>query len=273
MKRFLALWLWSLISVPLVSYALSFSPDTIFLVADNKADCEAQGGNFTEWYEEVYCTKMPVNITFGDVPREHPHSEAIAYVEAKGIVSGYEDGTFRPEETINRVELTKILIESEYRETPACDLDFQYTDTQPEAWYQRYIQVASCLELVEGYPDGSFKPDQPVFITEASKMISGAFGFEASGAEAVWYEPYVRTLSLRGALPTSIETISSELTRGQMAEIIYRLESGKTGLASHTLSSLKAGVAVSAPTSDFLDVEEELDNLFNELDLENLLAE
>jgi len=259
--------------MPNESQALSFSPDTIFLVAENKGACEAQGGDFTEWYSETYCTKAPINIAFSDVPREHPHSEAIAYVEAEGIVSGYEDGTFRPEETINRVELVKILVESEYREEPACSIDYQYTDTMKEAWYQRYIQVASCLEIVSGYPDGSFNPAAPVFVTEASKMISNTFGFENKATSLTWYDNYVRNLSLRGALPTSIEMIGSELTRGQMAEMIYRLKTGKTTLASHSLSSLEAGVSPVVNLDELFDVDAEINELFETLNLEGLLGE
>jgi hypothetical protein len=271
MKFKLSWLLLSILSVPGLVQALSFHPDTIFLVADNASDCEAQGGSFTEWYEEIYCTKAPVNIAFSDVSREHPHSEAIAYVESEGIVSGYEDGTFKPEKTINRVELLKILVESEYRQEPACALDYQYTDTYKESWYQRYVQVASCLEIVEGYPDGSFKPAAPVYITEASKMISNTFGFVNNVVSVTWYDNYVRNLSLRNALPTTIETINSELTRGQMAEIIFRLKTGRFGLASHSLMSLEAGIVPETMQENLYDVDADLNELFEDLNLESFL--
>lgn len=263
----------TLLLTPSVSKALSFAPDTIFLVAENKGDCESQSGSFTEWNHETYCTKAPVNIAFSDVPREHPHAEAIAYVKTEGIVSGYDDGTFRPDETINRAELIKILVESEHRQEPACNIDYHYIDTMKEAWYQRYIQVASCLDIVSGYPDGSFKPEAPVFVTEASKMISNAFGFENKAASLAWYDNYVRNLSLRGALPTTIESIDSALKRGQMAEIIYRLKTGKTTLASHSLSSLEAAVSPAVNPDNSLDVEAEMNGLFQTLNLEGLLGE
>ena len=272
MKLGLSVSVLSLIFFTSAVHALSFSPDTIFLTATNKADCEIQGGTYTEWHEETYCTKAPVALHFSDVPREHAHAEAIAFVKEHGIVSGYDDGTFRPEQTINRVELLKILVESEHREEPVCSLDFKYLDTMPEAWYQRYVQVASCLEIVDGYPDGSFLPAAPVLLTEASKMISKAFGYTNDSTSLVWYDNYVRNLSVRGALPTTIETIDAELNRGQVAEMIYRLKTGRTGLASHTLSSLKAGSIESFDATEAFDVDVEIDRLFNELDLDSLLG-
>ena len=111
----------------------------------------------------------------------------------------------------------------------------------PEAWYQRYVQVGSCLDIVGGYPDATFKPSQAVSIPEASKMISESFQFENNASTDIWYEGYIRNLAYRGAIPTTIEALTSDLTRGQMAEIIYRLKTGRTTLATHTLTSLKAG--------------------------------
>jgi hypothetical protein len=261
------------LSLPLMTQALDFAENTIFLVANTEAECMAQGGAFTEWYEETYCTKVDQEVKFTDVRGTHPHAEAIAYVQSQGIVNGYSDGTFRPNETINRVELLKILVESQYRQTAECKTTFNYSDTLKEAWYQRYVQVASCLNLVSGYPDGSFQPAKAINISEASKMISNAFQYHNNPETAVWYEQYVNNLAARSALPTTIKSISSELTRGQVAEIIYRLKNTKLTLASHSLSSLEAGITynteeLAVPEIDF---ETELDALFKELNSENLL--
>ena len=261
------------LSLPLMAQALSFLPNTIFLVASTEAECVAQGGGFMTWYDETYCTKIDQEVKFSDVRGTHAHAEAIAYVKTEGIVSGYVDGTFRPNETINRVELLKILVESQYRQTPECKIAFNYSDTLKEAWYQRYVQVASCLGLVDGYPDGSFQPGKAINITEASKMISNAFGYSHSAETMIWYEQYVNNLAARGALPTTIKNINSELTRGQVAEIIYRLKNSKLTLASHSLHSLEAGIIQAAETDALpqVDIDTELEALFEELNKDNLL--
>ena len=261
------------LSTPFVANALDFAPNTIFLVADTQAECMAQGGDFTTWYEEVYCTKIDQEVKFSDVWGTHPHAAAIAYVKSQGIVAGYSDGTFRPNETVNRVELLKILIEAEYRQTPECKREFLYQDTLKDAWYERYVQVGSCLELVSGYPDGSFQPARAVNVTEASKMISNAFQYNKNPATDIWYEQYVNNLAARSALQTTIKSIASEVTRGQVAEIIYRLKNTKLTLASHSLRSLEAGTqaSVATPAVPETDFETELDALFKALNEENLL--
>ena len=55
-----------------------------------------------------------VEAAFNDVPSSHPNYEAINYVQAKKIVEGYGDGTFKPDTTINRAELTKIIIATQF---------------------------------------------------------------------------------------------------------------------------------------------------------------
>ncbi len=52
-----------------------------------------------------------VSGSFSDVPDDHPYIKAIEYLQNNDIVQGYEDGTFRPEQTINRAEFTKVLLE------------------------------------------------------------------------------------------------------------------------------------------------------------------
>lgn len=54
---------------------------------------------------------------FSDVPFNHLNAETIDYVQANGIVSGYPDGTFRPDQTINRAEFVKIITIATFGQT------------------------------------------------------------------------------------------------------------------------------------------------------------
>lgn len=161
---------------------------------------------------------------FADVVNNHPHSNAINYVHQQGLVEGYSDGTYRPDATINRVEFLKILIEAELPSTQSCRQAYQYNDVDWSAWYSSHIQVASCLGIVEGYPDGSFRPGHTINYAEAAKIINGAFVFEDSPGNP-WYNPYINRLKTENATPRSNIQPDDKLTRAEMAEIIYRLKS------------------------------------------------
>lgn len=266
-KKIIAFFLLSF-SFPVVAFALDFLPNTIFLMVNTPIDCANQGGTFVNWENQIYCFKSDEEVIFSDVHQTHPHAEAIAYVHKKGIVKGYDDGTFRPNDTINRVELLKILVESEFRQIPECQRNFYYTDTIKEAWYQRYVQIGSCLGIVQGYPDSTFQPDQNVTLPEASKMISESFQFNNEVPGEVWYEGPINNLAYRGALPTTISNLTSALTRGQIAEIIYRLKSGKTKLATHSLRSLKAARSHSLDPQTETNIDTDIEALFKELEAE-----
>lgn len=92
--------------------------------------------------------------------------------------------------------------------------------------FARYICYAKEEGLLQGYPDGTFQPESPITVGEASKIISNAYGFTDldSGPEGDVFKPFVDVLGEKHAIPTSIVSIGSELKRGEMAEIIYRLE-------------------------------------------------
>lgn len=187
----------------------------------------------------------PVNAAFPDVSSDHFYSDAINYVKAEGIVDGFSDGTFGPEKTITRAEFTKIIVNSLYSDivnddrkvvetceevedlNPAGFQDYTiFPDIQFLSSFGRYICIAKNLSILNGYPDGTFKPENPITVGEASKIISNAFGFTnvQSGAEGDIFKPFIDALSEQGSLPGTLLDIDDHLLRGEMAEIIYRLE-------------------------------------------------
>lgn len=184
---------------------------------------------------------------FSDISA-HANRSAITFLSAEGIISGYPDGTFRPDQTINRAEFAKILIGSSftYQALDTCDpLSFYYADTDKSPWYSPYLCLASQHSIIQGYPDGSFRPSQPINFVEAAKMIAMVNFYFTNGVfygdrrlptseDGTWYGAYVRYLGDAGAIPTSIQSLDQSLTRGEMAEMIYRLKAGVTTKPSGT---------------------------------------
>lgn len=175
----------------------------------------------------------PNDSKFSDVPTDHPSSDAIFYVRSAGIVQGYEDGTFRPDATINRAEFVKILVGAATAEDgPVCKIA-PFTDVDQTAWYAASAHTARCHGIVEGHPDGSFKPANPINFAEAAKILAKAFQLDlvttvpaCETSECPWYRDYVLMLEAKDAIPTSISSFDQNITRGEMAEMIYRLRMG-----------------------------------------------
>ncbi|MFH1670487.1 MAG: S-layer homology domain-containing protein [Patescibacteria group bacterium] len=174
----------------------------------------------------LLCITPLAHAAFPDVPASHTNADAIEYVQTQGIVGGYSDGTFRPSNQINRAEFTKIIVEAtaDDVEIENClsQTSLDFSDVTITEWYSTYICVAKKHNLVEGYPDGTFRPENDIQFVEAAKIISIAFDSTVQ-THPIWYKPYVNYLADKAAIPWSILSFEKEISRGEMAEIIYRL--------------------------------------------------
>jgi len=179
-------------------------------------------------------------LSFVDVPDDHENAVAIDYVQDEGIVDGYDDGTYKPDASINRAEFTKIIVEAwfDVEDENNNPSDLPFTDLE-EAWYVPYIRTAYTEGLIDGYEDGSFHPEYEINFVEAAKIISEASGADLVSTE-IWYLPYVYNLENNGAIPMSILTYDQYITRGEMAEMILRLREGITEFESQSVDTLES---------------------------------
>ena len=177
---------------------------------------------------------------FSDVPETHTNATAIQYVKNNNIVEGYSDGSFRPDNPINRVEFLKIIIETTMHQDAIalCNTEnYRFSDTATDTWYSPYICMGKSTGIIGGYADGSFKPASEINFVEAAKIINIAYDQPASSSD-VWYEDYVEYLGDLDAIPTSISSFDKKITRGEMAEMIYRIDAEVMNKPSQTLESL-----------------------------------
>lgn len=178
-----------------------------------------------------FALPISANAAFQDVSAGHANSTAIDFVQNEGIVAGYSDGNFRPDATINRAELTKIIVESQFSDAEienCISENNSFPDVKNSDWFAKYICLAKNKNVVAGYSDGNFRPADSVNFAESAKIISGAFGFE-TGENEIWYRPFVEQLANRKAIPTTIASFEKNITRGEMAEMIWRLKSENLG--------------------------------------------
>ncbi|HEY8391877.1 MAG TPA: S-layer homology domain-containing protein [Capillibacterium sp.] len=97
----------------------------------------------------------------------HWAEESIKDLMTAGIFNGYPDGSFRPDQSVTRAELAKILAVA-YEFTPSGG-QLQFTDIEKH-WAERYITALAQAGILTGYPDGKFKPEAP--ITRAELVVT-----------------------------------------------------------------------------------------------------
>ncbi len=166
----------------------------------------------------------------------HQNETAIQYLYDKGIVEGYPDGTFKPDNNLTRAELMKILVLGAGYDPDANQYNNCFPDVGDE-WFARYICFAKEQGWVEGYEDGTFKPGNNVLKVEAIKMLLEIFNvrlsylpespFEDVGLDQ-WYSTYVITAAELNLLEeTGLYNPGDFITRGGVSENIYRLILGE----------------------------------------------
>lgn len=188
---------------------------------------------------------------FTDVPENSAGFEGIEYLRNGNVLTGYEDGSFKPDNRLNRAEFAKLIanpfIMKNSRVTDCLsenmeddDMTVFFPDVQRDSWYAASVCAVKVADIVDGYPDGDYKPNRTINVAEAMKMLAGVFAYETKTEPTDdWFMPYARALAERGAIPTSITGFADPITRGEMAEILYRLKADRQDKASQSLSNIK----------------------------------
>lgn len=189
----------------------------------------------------LFTALLPIQAlaaTFEDVAASNSNYLAIEYLVSTGTLAGYQDGTFKPEQTINRAELMKILVAGQGIDPNAEQYNSCFPDVTSE-WFAKYVCYAKENGWVVGYEDGSFKPSQTVNKVEAAKMIVGAYEITLATEESEltssflftdvsssdWFYGHVMGLVALGVIEKEgyLYVGAEGMTRGLTAEYIFRV--------------------------------------------------
>ncbi len=162
----------------------------------------------------------------------HKYKAAIEYLKQKKVVEGYSDGTFKPDNTINRAEFMKIVVGAKYSSDyiNVSKRNNCFSDVR-SAWYAPYVCIAKDEGVVGGYPDGTFKPEQNISFVEAAKILAEAYGLNATKGGS-WYTGYVKALQEHNYIPSTVVNLEKPITRAEMSELIWRIKEQKKDQAS-----------------------------------------
>ncbi len=111
----------------------------------------------------------------------HWAEKVITDWQNKGLISGYEDGTFKPNNSVTRAEFVIIMNNAMgFNKTG----DVSFTDVQPGNWFYKAVATAVAQGYTKGYADGTFKPNATISRAEAAVMIANAAGLAQDEAGA-----------------------------------------------------------------------------------------
>lgn len=203
-------------------------------------------------------TCAPLAQAFTDVTDSFRYAPAIDYLSDHGIINGYPDDTYRPANSVTRVEFLKLVMEASDIETNSFGIS-GFSDVDENAWYAPYIRKAKEEGWVEGYEGNVFKPEQKINKVEGLKIIAEVQNWPKETSEELpykdlkttdWYTPFVTYANSKNFLEESTYFIPDEiLTRGRIADILYRIHITNANHASTYSTKLKdVGTSTQTPS-------------------------
>lgn len=109
--------------------------------------------------------------SFTDVDKDDWFNTPVSTLSAMGIISGYEDGSFRPNAPITRAEFAAIAVRF-FEEDSAIYEEGTFSDIAGGEWFADAVQAAKEHGIIGGYPDGSFQPNKNISRAEACSIVN-----------------------------------------------------------------------------------------------------
>lgn len=182
-------------------------------------------------------TKADTNEeVFRDVKTTSDYYEYVNELFERGFVHGYSDGSFKPTGLLTRAQASKILaLNLGLDITKTSNVTFK--DLPTDDWAYPYIAALKQAGIIDGYEDGTFKPNALITRNQMAKIIVKGYGLEPATAITLpftdvqadnnWAAPYIQTLFDLGITIGQTSTIyggNATVTRANMAAFTIRSE-------------------------------------------------
>ena len=117
-------------------------------------------------------------LTFSDVSNNDWYATELGYLEKYDIIKGYEDGTFRPDAPVTRAEFTAMTVRyyDLFHDVKYPSNTTKYPDVSGSYWAVKDISFATNEKWLNGYADGSFKPDTNITRAEVVTIVNRMTG-------------------------------------------------------------------------------------------------
>jgi len=170
---------------------------------------------------------MALALCFGTVPMAMANDDLqqkVDYISSLGIMTGYEDGSFRTDNPITRTEFTAVAARIAGQADSAYPgmYDGRFSDVTPDFWGAGYIALAANMGIINGYTDGTFLPNNNVTYNEAIKMIVCLLGYGLQAEKLGGYPTgYIAVASKLKLLDFKYYEPTAPINRGEVVRLVY----------------------------------------------------
>lgn len=162
-------------------------------------------------------------------------SEESALMQRLGAISGYEDGTFRPQNDVTRAEVVKIILNViGYSDEDIAEFGLDYAsgsqeetirecaDYNPNHWANAYLQRGVDMGIISGFEDGTLRPDDNVTVEQLYTMLVNITGYGGYAKKDGYPEGYIKQAQTAGIdNDMGINEYSKNATRLEAMKAVY----------------------------------------------------
>ena len=154
--------------------------DGTFRPDNNMSRAEA-AAIFARLISEQKGEKISGKSNFNDVSKNEWYSDYIGYLSKYGIIKGYSNSTFRPDDNVSRAEFVAMTVRfnSLFNDVKKGSYTVKYTDVASNYWAYSDVAYAKNVGWISGYADGSFKGDNAITRAEVVTVVNRATGRKA----------------------------------------------------------------------------------------------
>ena len=168
-------------------------------------------------------TTVSFAATYTDIPADSDYYEAVETLSKLNIVEGYADGEYKAEQNVTRAEMTALIARVlGIGETAKNQMATSFTDVPASHWASGFVAWASSSNVVKGYGDGTFGPENNVLYEEAVTMIMRALGYEVVAAGKGGYPGGFIAAAIQSGVTTDVKNAvqGTFANRGTIAQLL-----------------------------------------------------
>ncbi|WP_155591330.1 S-layer homology domain-containing protein [Lysinibacillus cavernae] len=177
---------------------------------------------------------VPVSAAspFSDVSEDYAHFNSISILHAADIINGFPDGTFKPSQDVTRGQAVKMIADAFHLTTTdtATVENPNFKDVDSSSPYYKAIITLVNLDVVQGYEDDTFRPNESITRGQMAVMVAQATGLTADGkspfTDVPQNSPFADAVTAlyeagiaKGVSATEFG-VEKNVTRGQLATFI-----------------------------------------------------
>lgn len=200
------------------------------------------------------------NKGFTDVDFSTEQGQAIEKMYNAGYLAGYNDGSFKPDSTITRAELTRVfnqVFKYELNEEKAVSMT-NFSDVEKGAWYYNDVKIAQSNGYINGFNDNTFRPQNNftreqtcVVLALAANLKSPSNDITINDEVSPWAETYVKASIADSAFKLENNNnfrATVNITRGEVCQALAKYVDIKNNTTTETSTETTTNSLTTAKT-------------------------